>query len=210
MATEDTNLGNGDQGPWTDHVVHRVIAYGSFAATNATCADPDAAGTKGAPVYYDGYRWRYMNTIWKRQDGGLSTFRLTVKSTTVTLEIDNHGATPTTNQPLTVARTYTGPFNRLSMVMGNCEAKGIPASVDNIMLRDGLVQGHADFDGDGDVDQADFGLFQVCLSGTNLPFAPECAFANLDGDSDVDGGDFDLFQKCMRGPDIPYDPNCTN
>jgi hypothetical protein len=36
-----------------------------------------------------------------------------------------------------------------------------------------LVPG--DFDRDGDVDQEDFGIFQRCLSGANIPADPDCA-----------------------------------
>jgi hypothetical protein len=32
-----------------------------------------------------------------------------------------------------------------------------------------------DFDNDGDVDQADFGVFQRCLSGGGVPADPNCA-----------------------------------
>ena len=32
----------------------------------------------------------------------------------------------------------------------------------------------ADFDRDGDVDRNDFGLFQACMSGPNLPADPNC------------------------------------
>jgi hypothetical protein len=66
-----------------------------------------------------------------------------------------------------------------------------------------------DWDGDGDVDQADFGWFQRCFSGQAVPQnEPLCAPARLDGDSDVDSDDFAIFQSCVRGPGIPADPNC--
>ena len=48
-----------------------------------------------------------------------------------------------------------------------------------------------DFDMDGDVDQDDFGLFQRCLSGTDLAYPSGLAAADLDGDNDVDSADFD-------------------
>ena len=68
-----------------------------------------------------------------------------------------------------------------------------------------------DFDGDGDVDQADFGTLQQCLSGPGQPqMAPECFKTRLDGDNDVDQEDYDIFQDCMSGADIPADPACDD
>ncbi|MHC4442850.1 MAG: phosphodiester glycosidase family protein [Planctomycetota bacterium] len=69
----------------------------------------------------------------------------------------------------------------------------------------------SDFNGDGDVDQEDFGHFQFCLSGTSVPqTTPNCLNARLDGDNDVDLDDFIIFQGCMSGANVPADPNCTN
>lgn len=66
-----------------------------------------------------------------------------------------------------------------------------------------------DFDGDGDVDQADFGPMQACLTGDlNPQTLPECQGARLDADSDVDVADVLIFIGCMRGPDVPGDPGC--
>jgi len=65
---------------------------------------------------------------------------------------------------------------------------------------------HADFDGDGDVDQDDFGDLQACYSGSGTLLAPGCETADLDADRDVDEGDFDVFLGCMGGPDRP--PQC--
>ena len=61
-----------------------------------------------------------------------------------------------------------------------------------------------DFDLDGDVDLADFGLFQACFNGPNQP-PPACnADADFDGDADVDLVDFGAFQACFNGPNRPY------
>jgi thrombospondin 2/3/4/5 len=65
-----------------------------------------------------------------------------------------------------------------------------------------------DFDRDGDVDQADFGRFQLCLSGPVAQLDPACAGARLDADSDVDSADLTLFLNCVSGPDHPGNPNC--
>jgi hypothetical protein len=60
--------------------------------------------------------------------------------------------------------------------------------------------GPADFDRDGDVDQADFGHFQGCLSGWGNPLAPGCENADLVPDGAIDQNDFNVFKACMTGP----------
>lgn len=68
----------------------------------------------------------------------------------------------------------------------------------------------ADFDRDGDVDQADFGHLQSCLTGNMVAQnVPQCTNARLDGDSDVDQVDALLLIGCLTGPDQPADPLCT-
>jgi hypothetical protein len=57
----------------------------------------------------------------------------------------------------------------------------------------------ADFDGDGDVDQEDFGAFQRCLSGSGVGVTADCAAADLDTSGAVDQADFSLFWACMAG-----------
>jgi hypothetical protein len=62
----------------------------------------------------------------------------------------------------------------------------------------------ADFDGDGDVDLADFAAFGQCFGGSNLPPAGGCppgVDADLDGDADVDLADFALFSQLYTGAD---------
>lgn len=69
----------------------------------------------------------------------------------------------------------------------------------------------ADFDGDGDVDQADFGFLQGCMSGASTPqSAPECQPARMDNDSDVDRDDASLFLTCLSGEGVPADPDCLD
>lgn len=55
-----------------------------------------------------------------------------------------------------------------------------------------LVRG--DLDGDGDVDLADFGSFQLCFTGVGGMFGDGCGPADFDGDYDVDLADFGGFQ----------------
>lgn len=71
-----------------------------------------------------------------------------------------------------------------------------------------------DFDDDGDVDQEDFGEFQVCLTGTGIPqMDPACDGARLDPiespDLDVDEDDLAVFLGCMAGPGISPPESCV-
>ncbi len=67
-----------------------------------------------------------------------------------------------------------------------------------------------DFDHDNDVDQADFGHLQMCLTGqSNAQGDPLCQDAKLDGDADVDIDDLMLFVPCLSGPAITPPVGCT-
>jgi pectate lyase len=63
-----------------------------------------------------------------------------------------------------------------------------------------------DYDGDGDVDQYDFGHFQSCL-GSSSP-DPDCEDAHLAGSIKVTATDFAIFQQCMSGPGTQADTRC--
>lgn len=69
-----------------------------------------------------------------------------------------------------------------------------------------------DFDRDGDVDQEDFGRFQVCFSGAGVaqPDVDHCLPALLDADDDVDADDFGIFQRCLSGAGIQRNPGCLD
>ena len=80
--------------------------------------------------------------------------------------------------------------------------------VDETLL-ESAVRRVPDFDGDGDVDQEDFGTFQRCISGATVPQSdPSCAAALLDVDDDVDAADFAIFEACYSGPRVDYIPGC--
>jgi hypothetical protein len=68
-----------------------------------------------------------------------------------------------------------------------------------------------DFDSDGDIDLADFGVFQVCFNGPNRPVHGACSNsdADHDEDGDVDLVDFSAFQACFNGPNRPPGASCT-
>ena len=69
-----------------------------------------------------------------------------------------------------------------------------------------------DFDGDRDVDVADYNAFMACVSLGNGPnvtiLGTGCETRDLDGDQDVDLSDFGIFQACFTGMNVIGDPNC--
>lgn len=66
-----------------------------------------------------------------------------------------------------------------------------------------------DMDSDLDVDQEDYGLFQLCLTALGVPQEdPICADARLDGDNDVDQQDLNIFLGCMTPPGVPGNASC--
>jgi hypothetical protein len=69
----------------------------------------------------------------------------------------------------------------------------------------------SDYDGDGDVDQTDFGILQRCLSGKGVSQTDEyCQPARMDADTDVDGGDVQAFLACLGGPSTLADFDCID
>jgi len=72
-------------------------------------------------------------------------------------------------------------------------------------------QPFADADGDGDVDQADFGEFQRCFTGEGGGLIDDsCYCFDRSGDGDVDVEDLLLFDACVSGPSIPADIHCDD
>ena len=79
----------------------------------------------------------------------------------------------------------------------------------------------ADADGDGDVDQDDFGAFQRCFTGdvallasTDAGYPCQCFDRDATPDGHVDAGDMAQFLNCMTGPTVKFDvdnppPGCT-
>lgn len=68
-----------------------------------------------------------------------------------------------------------------------------------------------DFDGDGDVDQQDFGHLQECYSGFSNPQTdPACSNTLLNIDDDfVDAQDLAVFLGCFSGSGIAANPDCS-
>ncbi|MBP7935330.1 MAG: family 10 glycosylhydrolase [Phycisphaerae bacterium] len=68
----------------------------------------------------------------------------------------------------------------------------------------------ADYDQDDDVDMADFGVFQLCLSGSGVGPTDGCVAADLDEDNDVDNTDLRKFLNCLSGEGMPGVANCAD
>lgn len=78
----------------------------------------------------------------------------------------------------------------------------------------------ADADDDGDVDQDDFAVWQLCHTGAgtgvSIPVNPEyCGCFDQEGplggpDGDIDQADFQKFEACSSGPMVPADPACND
>lgn len=68
----------------------------------------------------------------------------------------------------------------------------------------------ADMDNDGDVDQDDFGQFQLCWSGTVSEVLPGCGCLDHDKSGKIDQADLNAFVLCVSGPTIPATVSCEN
>ena len=68
----------------------------------------------------------------------------------------------------------------------------------------------ADADGDKDVDQADFAVYQLCFTGQGgIASSRECRCMDRDKDTDVDELDFAAFMNCATGPAIAWTQEST-
>lgn len=64
----------------------------------------------------------------------------------------------------------------------------------------------ADGDYDGDVDQTDFGFFQVCYTGGAGGVPAGCECMDREPDGNVDEDDSAAFARCRSGPNVPWSP----
>jgi hypothetical protein len=106
----------------------------------------------------------------------------------------------------TVAESCTGAFQGAGT---SCETITCP-----LVCSDPF----ADLDGDMDVDQGDFGLFQACFTGPVGTVVDGCKCADRPEENfptaagDVDACDMDVFNACAdtSGPTIQVDPACDD
>ena len=92
----------------------------------------------------------------------------------------------------------------------DCNANGVPDSCDIDEGTSADLNGNGipdecedllagDFNGDGDVDFADFSILADCMMGPGVAFGVGCGLADLDGEGDVDLADFAEFQAIFGG-----------
>jgi hypothetical protein len=67
-----------------------------------------------------------------------------------------------------------------------------------------------DFDGDGDVDQDDYGFLQLCYTDSGEQVVGACTAADVNSDQMVDASDLAVFQTCVSGADILADKTCDD
>lgn len=80
------------------------------------------------------------------------------------------------------------------------EAVGAVAGAKAAALAIELAATPGDYDGDGDVDNADYLEFPNCLTGPQQSYAdPDCAVFDFDTDDDVDLQDYASFQGALAG-----------
>jgi len=123
-----------------------------------------------------------------------------VDSHTLTAEFDLTGGEP---------GAYDGDWD---VVVTTCAEGRLPSAFHVDMC----FPARQDVDGDGDVDLADFNVFQSCFNGPNRPYKAtadqrQCACLDV-GDNpvieDVDLADFNAFQSCFNGPNRPPKAAC--
>ncbi|HOA75151.1 MAG TPA: hypothetical protein PKL76_17050 [Phycisphaerae bacterium] len=69
----------------------------------------------------------------------------------------------------------------------------------------------ADADGDGDVDMADFAVFQRCLTLNGTAGVTEdCVCFDRPFDGVINADDLASFEKCASGANVPADPDCDD
>ncbi|MBP7933378.1 MAG: hypothetical protein KA354_01905 [Phycisphaerae bacterium] len=91
---------------------------------------------------------------------------------------------------------------------GGAESTG---QIDSILLRKVTACSvpFADVDGDNDVDQADFGRFQLCYTGGPNFIPDECACLDVtEPKGSIDNFDLAVFAKCVSGPMVPANADC--
>ncbi len=111
------------------------------------------------------------------------------------------GANPTHISEDYIANTYeTYWYDEISLTVE--DPAGLPCVNPEVRF---------DADGDGDVDQMDFSVFQTCLAGPDGSFeCPRCRCMNADGNNTIDQNDYAAFESCASGAGILAVATCDD
>jgi len=177
---------------YNDWALHIVLSPNAPVAVISTTPDP-AEGIVPLTVIFDG-----SNSYDGDSDGDPPQIVSYEWDFTDDGTYDENNASPTTSHEYTTVDTYTCRL-RVTDNESMTDEVTVEITVENIP---------GDFDGDGDVDQGDFGHFQACYSSLGQPVEAGCEDAKLDSDDDVDLDDFAIFEACMSGANNPANPSC--
>ncbi len=134
-------------------------------------------------------------------------------SYTITDDADWLTVTPDSGSSTGAANTHTVSFNVSSKTADTYHATitvaGNAWNTDKQISVTLTIQTvRPDIDGDGDVDQIDFGVFQACYTLPGNVAQGPCAAADLNGDTFVTGTDVPIFLNCLSGSGTPADKTC--
>jgi len=175
------------------HAINRTVDYTEVPGVN----DSFTVANLGAGVLNYGVTVQFDSgdPAWLQVDpaagtssgpGDVGTITLSYLPAVAGLSIASHVATVTVSDP---------------------QAQN-PAETVTVTLKVKTVLG--DLDKDGDVDQADFGMLQVCYNAPGVPPTPECQAMDLNHDMWVGGPDYSVLQGCLSGSGVVADKSCDD
>ena len=139
-----------------------------------------------------------------------------------TWDVTNYATWSVTSGPGGVSEqgTYAPPLSVPQSALATLHASytegGVTRQADKFITVTAQHDPFADADGDGDVDAADFAVFQRCLSPSGGTVSDACRSYDRPvtpgglGDGDVDQDDFLAFMACASGPALPAAKTCDD
>jgi hypothetical protein len=213
MAT-DLDNGDGDQIFGVDKVFHNpdfTLYRNLFNAQGAAFQLPPTVGVSPGQLQptapMDGVP---PDDVFLVQNLGPGSFNFQVSESTSWLSVSPAAGTAAcASAPVTIQYATSSLLPGTHHGSVQIVSAGTAGSPRTVPITLTVLPPPADHDGDGDVDQSDFGPFQLCLKGPVPQLDPACGWARLNADNFVDVLDLDLFLGCMSGADIRAHPNCT-
>ncbi len=166
----------------------------------------------GGASAYDTYNGVNVSAYLHETDRRLTYVLINMRAGSESLTVHAPAGIPISR--LEVYRTSaTESFTRLADVSVSGGQFAVEAPAFSVVTLAGALDARArsaDLDGDGDADQVDFGILQVCLTADDAPLVtPSCQDSDYDDDGDVDMQDLLVFLACRTAPGGRVDPACT-